>query len=126
MWVRAAVSLAYRLGRLPAIGTRGWAAALIAGAAFDGLMWGAAIVWVLSTGSDNQVMVMMCVALSALTLSIANIAYWPVYAAFAAPVSLSAAFGLALSERYGIVLLSLGAVSSGGARVGKRRVGSGR
>src|SRR3546814_2835667 len=45
-------------------------------------MWGAAIVWVLSTGSDNQVMVMMCVALSALTLSIANIAYWPVYAAF--------------------------------------------
>src|SRR3546814_3648604 len=74
-------------------------------------MWGAAIVWVLSTGSDNQVMVMMCVALSALTLSIANIAYWPVYAAFAAPVSLSAAFGFALSDRYGSVLLSIGAVA---------------
>src|SRR3546814_4049254 len=91
MVVRAAVAFAYRLGRLPAIGTRGWAAALIAGAAFDGLMWGAAIVWVLSTGSDNQVMVMMCVALSALTLSIANLAYWPVFAALAATVSLSAA-----------------------------------
>src|SRR3546814_4822298 len=38
MVVRAAVAFAYRLGRLPAIGTRGWAAALIAGAAFDGLM----------------------------------------------------------------------------------------
>src|SRR3546814_198847 len=111
MWVRAAVSLAYRLGRLPAIGTRGWAAALIAGAAFDGLIGGAGIVGVLSTGSDNQVMVMMCVALSALTLSIANIAYWPVYAAFAAPVSLSAAFGFALSDRYGSVLLSIGAVA---------------
>src|SRR3546814_11015736 len=53
----------------------------------------------------------MCVALSALTLSIANIAYWPVYAAFAAPVSLSAAFGFALSDRYGSVLLSIGAVA---------------
>src|SRR3546814_7890180 len=74
-------------------------------------MWGAAIVWVLSTGSDNQVMVMMCVALSALTLSIANIAYSTVYAAFAAPVSLSAAFGFALSDRYGSVLLSFGAVA---------------
>src|SRR3546814_20712940 len=61
--------------------------------------------------SDLQVMVMMCVALSALTLSIANIAYWPVYAAFAAPVSLSAAFGFALSDRYGSVLLSIGAVA---------------
>src|SRR3546814_10059905 len=56
-------------------------------------------------------MVMMCVALSALTLSIANIAYCPVYAAFAAPVSLSAAFGFALSDRYGSVLLSIGAVA---------------
>src|SRR3546814_18258778 len=54
---------------------------------------------------------MMGVALSALTLSIANIAYWPVYAAFAAPVSLSAAFGFALSDRYGSVLLSIGAVA---------------
>src|SRR3546814_20863171 len=35
MVVRAAVAFAYRLGRLPAIGTRGWAAALIAGAAFE-------------------------------------------------------------------------------------------
>src|SRR3546814_16763205 len=54
MVVRTAVAFAYRLGRLPAIGTRGWAAALIAGAEFDGLMWGAAIAWVLSTGSDRS------------------------------------------------------------------------
>src|SRR3546814_18301761 len=68
MVVRAAVAFAYRLGRLPAIGTRGWAAALIAGAAFDGLMWGAAVVWVPSTATANPGRVMMCVGLCALAI----------------------------------------------------------
>src|SRR3546814_21030542 len=54
MVVRAAVAFAYRLGRLPAIGTPGWAGALIAGAAFAGVVWGAAVVWGLSPGSANQ------------------------------------------------------------------------
>ncbi|MCM8730187.1 diguanylate cyclase [Hephaestia sp. GCM10023244] len=111
MLLRAGAAIAYRTGRLPAVSTWGWAAVLVVGAAFDGIMWGLAIVWVVATGSDNQVMVVMCVALSALTLSIANIAYWPVYAAFAAPVSLSAAVGFAMSDRYGSVLLSIGALA---------------
>jgi diguanylate cyclase (GGDEF)-like protein len=43
----------------------------------------------------------VCVALSGLTLSIAHVAYWPMYAAFEIPVMVAAALGFVASDRPG-------------------------
>ena len=107
---RIAIALAYLLGRFPSVRLQSWAMSLVVFAGIAGVMWGAVLAWLVPTGSDNQVMFMMCVALSGLTLSIANVGYWPVYAAFAAPVTLASALGFAISARPGGAILSFGAV----------------
>jgi hypothetical protein len=104
---RLAIVLAHRL-RAP-LPVKAWARLIAGSAGLSGLMWGGVLVWMLAVGNDNQATFVICVALSGLTLSIANIAYWPVYALFAAPVTLASAIGFALSHRPGGSVLAFGA-----------------
>jgi diguanylate cyclase (GGDEF)-like protein len=99
--LRGVAAMAYRSGLFPNIAIRHWAASLVAFAGASGLLWGGALCLIVATGTDNQVMFAVCVALSGLTLSIAHVAYWPMYAAFELPVMVAAALGFFLSDRPG-------------------------
>ncbi|HEX4694055.1 diguanylate cyclase [Sphingomonas sp.] len=103
---RAIFTHAYRSRGWPTVSPRVWAIALVGFAAMSGLLWGAALLRLVATGNDNQIMFVVCIALSGLTLSIANIAYWPVYVAFELPVMLAAAGGFALSGKPGHWMLA--------------------
>ncbi|MGN6821117.1 MAG: diguanylate cyclase [Sphingomonas sp.] len=98
---RGVAAVAYRSGLFPNIPVRRWAASLVVFAAASGLLWGGALGLIVATGTDNHVMFAVCVALSGLTLSIAHVAYWPMYAAFEIPVMVAAAAGFAVSDRPG-------------------------
>lgn len=109
---RGGVALAYRAGRFPRAAVRLWARSLVFFASAAGLMWAGVLVWMVATGNDNQVMYVMCVVLGGLTLTIANIAYWPVYAAYVVPVTTAISLGFVLSDRPGHVLLAGGALAT--------------
>ena len=98
---RAVVAGAYRSGRYPKVPAIAWARSLIGFASVSGALWGSVLVWMVSTGNDSQVMFVVVVALSGLTVSIAHVPYWPVYAAFEIPVMIGAASGFAIGERPG-------------------------
>lgn len=96
---RTAGAISYRTGRWAGVPAFVWARSLVFFAVASGMLWGAAVGIVIAGGSDNQVMFAVCVALSALTLSIAHVPFWPMYAAFELPVMLAAAGGFAIGER---------------------------
>jgi diguanylate cyclase (GGDEF)-like protein len=98
---RTATTVAYKSGRFASIPNRRWAGSLTAFSAASGLLWGGALGLIVATGTDSQVMFAVCVALSGLTLSIAHVAYWPMYAAFEIPVMAAAALGFVASDRPG-------------------------
>lgn len=98
---RAAAAIAYRSGRFPSVPLRLWAQSLVGFAGASGLLWGGALGIVAATGTDNEIMFAVCVSLSGLTISIAHVAFWPVYVAFELPVMFAAAVGLLLSHRPG-------------------------
>jgi diguanylate cyclase (GGDEF)-like protein len=108
---RVFLAYAFRRGLFPRWSMRRWATWLTTLAGASGVMWSLAMIWMFAVGTDNQVAFVLCVALSGITLTIVNIAYWPVYAVFAGPVTLSAGLGYALSNRPGHGLLAFGAVS---------------
>lgn len=108
---RFPIAIAYLTGRFRSIAPIWWARAATGFAGMSGLLWGVAVGWMMAIGTDNQVMVVVCVALSGVTMSIANVTYWPVYAAFAAPVTAAASIGSTISERPGHMLLAGGAAS---------------
>jgi len=99
--LRGVAAMAYKSGLFPNIPIRHWAASLVTFSGASGLLWGGALGLIVATGTDNQVMFAVCVALSGLTLSIAHVAYWPMYAAFELPVMVAAALGFFLSDRPG-------------------------
>ena len=103
---RGGAALAFHIGKLKQAPPRSIARLLTLFAGLSALLWSGAVGWMLAVGTDNQVMFVVCIALGALSLTIANVAYWPVYAVFAMPVSLAAATGLAVSERPGHVVLA--------------------
>lgn len=98
---RMVATMAYKSGRFANIPSRRWAASLATFSAASGLLWGCALGLIVATGTDSEVMFAVCVALSGLTLSIAHVAYWPMYAAFEIPVMVAAALGFAISDRPG-------------------------
>lgn len=98
---RGAGAAAYRSGRFTHIPPRRWAVSLVGFAAASGMTWGAALGAIAATGTDNEVMFAVCVALSGLTLSIAHVAYWPMYAAFELPVMIAATLGFLIGNRPG-------------------------
>lgn len=98
---RTGATVAYKSGRFANIPSRRWARSLTAFSAASGLLWGGALGLIVATGTDSQVMFAVCVALSGLTLSIAHVAYWPMYAAFELPVMVAAALGFIASDRPG-------------------------
>jgi len=108
--VRLAIMIGYRSGRLTRVPLALWGWLIAAFAGLSGLMWGGALIWMLSVGTSGQVMFVICVALSGLALSIANIVYWPIYAAFTVPTALGAAIGFSLSAQPGGPALAFGAV----------------
>jgi diguanylate cyclase (GGDEF)-like protein len=108
---RAFLSFAFRRGMFPNWPMRRWATLLTLLAGASGVMWSAAMIWMFAVGTDNQVSFVLCVALSGITLTIVNVPYWPIYAVFAGPVTLSAGLGYVLSSRPGHDLLAVGAVS---------------
>lgn len=118
---RAGAALGYRFGRWPGVSPRAWALTITAFAGLSGILWGAAAAFIGATGSDHQVMFAVCVVLSGLSLSIANVAFWPQYAAFEVPVMLGAAIGFAIGERPGHWLLSMAAAILGVAMFGTSR-----
>lgn len=98
---RTVATMAYKSGHFANIPSRRWALSLIVFSAASGLLWGSALGLIVATGTDSQVMFAVCVALSGLTLSIAHVAYWPMYAAFEIPVMVAAALGFVASDRPG-------------------------
>lgn len=103
---RAGFAVAYRLKRFADVRPLTWAYASTFFAAEAGFLWALAVGWTLAVGNDNQVMFVVCVALAAVAMSIANIVYWPVYAVFAGPLLAASSAGLALSNRPGHVALA--------------------
>ena len=98
---RGVVASAYRSGRFGQVPLHRWKASLVIFAGASGLAWGAALGVIAATGTDNEVMFAVCVALSGLTLSIAHVAYWPMYAAFELPVMIAASLGFLIGNRPG-------------------------
>ena len=98
---RGVVASAYRSGRFGQVPLHRWRASLVIFAGASGLAWGAALGVIAATGTDNEVMFAVCVALSGLTLSIAHVAYWPMYAAFELPVMIAASLGFLIGNRPG-------------------------
>lgn len=98
---RALGGIAYRSKRFPHVAIRSWANSLVFFAWVSGLLWGGALGLIVAVGSDNEVMFAVCVALSGITLSIAHVSYWPMYAAFELPVMTLASIGFAMSDRPG-------------------------
>ena len=108
---RFPIAIAYLNKKFRAVPTIMWARSATFFAAASGVLWAVAVGWMMAVGNDNEVTFVVCVALSGVTMSIANVPYWPVYAVFAAPVTAAAAIGSTLSERNGHVLLAIGAAS---------------
>jgi diguanylate cyclase (GGDEF)-like protein len=103
---RAGAAIAFHTGKLKQVPARSIARLLTLFAGLSAMLWSGAVGSMLAVGTDNQVMFVVCIALAALSLTIANVVYWPVYAIFAMPVSLGAAIGLAISGRPGHVVLA--------------------
>jgi len=61
---RGVAAMAYKSGLFPNIPIRHWAASLVIFAGASGLLWGGALGLIVATGTDNQVMFAVCVALS--------------------------------------------------------------
>ena len=108
---RSLVALSYLRKHFRTVPTRVWGHLATGFAGAAGLLWALAVGWAMAVGTDNQVMFVICVALSGVTLSIANVTYWPVYAVFAGPVTAAAAMGCAWSDGPGRKLLAVGAAS---------------
>ena len=98
---RTVATMAYKSGRFANVPSRHWARSLTVFSAASGLLWGGALGLIVATGTDSEVMFAVCVALSGLTLSIAHVAYWPMYAAFEIPVMVAAALGFVAGDRPG-------------------------
>jgi diguanylate cyclase (GGDEF)-like protein len=98
---RTVATMAYKSGRFANVPSRHWARSLTVFSATSGLLWGGALGLIVATGTDSEVMFAVCVALSGLTLSIAHVAYWPMYAAFEIPVMVAAALGFVAGDRPG-------------------------
>jgi len=98
---RTVATMAYKSGRFANVPSRHWARSLTVFSATSGLLWGGALGLIVATGTDSEVMFAVCVALSGLTLSIAHVAYWPMYAAFEIPVMVAAALGFVVGDRPG-------------------------
>ena len=88
--------LARRFGRL---GERGWAGVLIASTAATGVSWSIPLCWMVAMGTDDQIMLVVCVSLGALSMAMINMTYWPMFVAFIVPVITGAAVGFSLSDR---------------------------
>ncbi|MBW8840361.1 MAG: diguanylate cyclase [Sphingomonadales bacterium] len=98
---RGVAAAAYHSGRFSHIPPRRWANWLIGFSAASGIVWGGALGLIAATGTDNEVMFAVCVSLAGLTLSIAHVAYWPMYAAFELPVMIAATLGFLAGNRPG-------------------------
>lgn len=109
--LRTPLILAYRMGWTRRWSVRACARALTAFALVAGLLWGLVVAWMVMTGTDPQISFVLCVALGGLSLSIANVVYWPVYGAFAIPLVTGAAVGYGCSQAYGHRILAIGAVA---------------
>jgi diguanylate cyclase (GGDEF)-like protein len=103
---RSGAALAYHNGRMARTPPVAIARMAVIFAGLSGLLWSGAVGWMLAVGTDNQVMFVVCIQLGALSFTIAKVAYWPVYAIFAMPVSLAGALGLAISDRPGHLTLA--------------------
>lgn len=106
---RFPIAIAYLNKKFRSVPIIVWARMAVGFAATSGILWAIAVGWIMAEGTDNQVMFVTCVALAGVTMSIANVPYWSVYAVFAAPITAAAAVGSVLSERDGHVLLAIGA-----------------
>ena len=109
--VRGGVALAFRQGKMAQLTARSAARLLVVFSGLSGALWSGGVAWMLAVGTDNQVMFVVCFALAAVSMTIAYVVYWPVYAAFAMPVSAAAAIGLAISDRPGHFVLALAAAA---------------
>ncbi|MEO5493864.1 MAG: diguanylate cyclase [Sphingomonas sp.] len=103
---RSGAAIGFHTGKLAQVPARSTARLLTLFAGLSAILWSGAVGWMLTIGTDNQVMVVVCITLAAISMTIANVAYWPVYVIFAIPVSLAAAVGLAVSGRPGHVVLA--------------------
>jgi len=122
---RAGAAIGFHTGKLRQVPMRSIARLLTMFAGLSALLWSGAVGWMLAVGTDNQVMFVVCITLAAISMTIANVAYWPVYVVFAIPVSLAAALGLAVSERPGHVVLAGAAVALAVSMFGiSRQLGS--
>lgn len=108
---RTGAAIGFHTGKLTHVSARSIARQLTLFAGLSGILWSGAIGWMLAIGTDNQVMFVVCITLAAISMTIANVAYWPVYVVFAIPVSLAAALGLAVSGRPGHVVLASAGVA---------------
>lgn len=103
---RSGAAIGFHTGKLAQVSPRSIARLLTLFAALSAVLWSGAVGWMLAVGTDNQVMFVVCITLAAISMTIANVAYWPVYVIFAIPVALAAAAGLAISGRPGHVVLA--------------------
>jgi len=108
---RTGAAIGFHTGKMAALPARSIARLLMLFAGLSAVLWSGAAGWMLAVGTDNQVMFVVCIMLAAISMTIANVSYWPVYAIFALPLSLSAAIGLALSPRPGHTVLAGAAVA---------------
>ena len=96
---RICASRAYLIGAWPWVRERHWPFVLTGFAALTGLSWGGPLAWMIATGSNDQIMVAVCVSFGALATATANTTYWPIFAAFTVPLTASAAAGFVLADR---------------------------
>ena len=108
---RGLASHAFQRRWLPVIDDRRWSALLVGITTLVGLSWGIPLAWMIASGTDNQIMLVVCISFGALAMAQANMTFWPIYVAFQVPVTICAAIGFSLSQRGGHTPMAIGAIA---------------
>jgi diguanylate cyclase (GGDEF)-like protein len=108
---RVVASFAYRSSRFADVTIATWCAVFTGLAIMSGVVWGSMLCWMIATGTDNQIMLVVCITLGAVSLAMGNVTYWPIYASFELPVTFAGAIGFVISGRPGHLSLAISALA---------------
>lgn len=96
---RLALVFGYKRRQRSIDDARIWALRAIVLVGVSGFVWGTGVAWMIQGATEYQVTAATCLTLGAISLTLANVAFWQYHAAFQIPVCLSVAAGMAMTGR---------------------------
>ena len=123
---RGVAARAYLRRRYGLLGERNWPKLMIGLTGLTGVSWAIPLGWMIATGTDNQIMLVVCVSFGAIAMAMANTTYWPIFVVFHLPVTLASSIGFALSSRDHHGAMAVGAIGIAAAMLVVSRSMSGQ